>query len=138
MRNRKETIMSIFNLKNILIIDAVTCMGLFVLGVFATATIAALFGLPSEVVTVAGWIGLPSALLMIFVAKQQHPSRALANLIAVGNLGWVAASFAVIAVFAGQMTWLGIAVVAVQAIIVLDLAIFEAKGAAALPRAAMA
>lgn len=130
--------MSIFNLKTILIIDAVTCTALFALGVFATATVATLLGLPSEVVTVAGWIGLPSALLMLFVAKQQNPSRALANLIAVGNLGWVAASFAVIAIFAGHMTWLGIVVVAAQAIIVLDLAIFEAKGAAALPRVAMA
>ena len=130
--------MSIFNLKTILIIDAVTCTALFILGVFATATVVALLGLPSDVVTVAGWIGLPSALLMLFVAKQQSPSRALANLIAVGNLGWVAASFAVIAIFAGQMTWLGLVMVAAQAIVVLDLAIFEAKGAAALPRVAMA
>lgn len=130
--------MSIFNLKNSLIIDAITCTALFVLCVFATATVAALLGLPSDVVTVAGWIGLPSALLMLFVANQKMPSRGLANLIAVGNLGWVAASVGVLAIFAGQMTWLGIAVVALQAIVVLDLAIFEAKGAAALPRLAPA
>lgn len=130
--------MSYFNLKYVLIIDAITCTGLFVLGVFATATVAALLGLPSEVVTVAGWIGLPSAALMLFVARQKMPSKGLANLIAVGNLGWVAASFGILAVFAGQMTWVGIIVVAVQALIVLDLAFFEAKGAAALPRAATA
>lgn len=130
--------MSYFNLKNVLIIDAITCTGLFVLGVFATATVAALLGLPSEVVTVAGWIGLPSAVLMLFVATQKAPSKGLANLIAVGNIGWVAASFGVLAVFAGQMTWLGIAVVVGQALVVLDLAIFEAKGAAALPRLATA
>ena len=130
--------MSYFNLKNILIIDAITCTGLFVLGVFATATVAALLGLPSEVVTVAGWIGLPSALLMLFVAMQKMPNKGLANLIAVGNLGWVAASFGILAIFAGQMTWVGIIVVAVQALVVLDLAFFEAKGAQALPRAATA
>lgn len=127
-----------FNLKNVLIADAVTCVGLFLLGVFATATVAASLGLPSEIVTVAGWIGLPSALLMLFVAMQKPPSRALANLIAVGNLGWVAASFAVLAMFADQMTWAGIVVVAAQAIVVLDLAFLEARGAAALPRAAAA
>ncbi|MDK2760969.1 MAG: hypothetical protein KYX64_06375 [Sphingopyxis sp.] len=127
--------MSFFNLKNTLIIDAITCAVLFVTCVFATATVAALLGLPSEVVTVAGWIGLPSALLMLYVSSQKMPSKGLANLIAVGNLGWVAASLAIIAVFAGQMTWLGIVVVAVQAAVVLDLAIFEVKGAAALPRA---
>ncbi|KTE22106.1 hypothetical protein ATE67_05655 [Sphingopyxis sp. H050] len=130
--------MTYFNLKNILIIDAITCGALFLLCVFATATVAALLGLPSGVVTVAGWIGLPSAALMLFVANQKPPSKGLANLIAVGNLGWVVASFAVLAVFAGQMSWLGIAVVAVQALLVLDLALLEAKGAAALPRAAAA
>jgi len=126
--------MSIFNLKNTLIIDAITCTALFVLCVFATATVAALLGLPSEVVTVAGWIGLPSALLMLFVANQKEPSKGLANLIAIGNLGWVAASFAVLAIFAGQMT--ALAIVIVQAIGVLVFAIYEAKGAAALSRPA--
>ena len=127
--------MSLFTLKNTLIIDAITCTGLFVLCVFATATVAALLGLPSELVTVAGWIGLPSALLMLFVANQKVPNKGLANLIAVGNLGWVIASFAVLAMFAGQMTALGIAVVAIQAVGVLVFAIYEAKGAATLPRA---
>lgn len=126
--------MSLFTLKNTLIIDAITCTGLFVFCVFATATVAALLGLPSEVVTVAGWIGLPSALLMLFVANQKVPSKGLANLIAVGNLGWVIASFAVLGVFGAQMTALGLAVVVVQAIGVLVFAIYEAKGAAALPR----
>jgi hypothetical protein len=127
--------MSLFTLKNTLIIDAITCTGLFVFCVFATATVAAILGLPSELVTVAGWIGLPSALLMLFVAYQKEPSKGLANLIAVGNLGWVIASFAVLAIFAGQMTAIGITVVIVQAIGVLVFAIYEAKGAAALPRA---
>ena len=127
--------MSLFTLKNTLIIDAITCTGLFVFCVFVTATVAAILGLPSELVTVAGWIGLPSALLMLFVAYQKEPSKGLANLIAVGNLGWVIASFAVLAIFAGQMTAIGITVVIVQAIGVLVFAIYEAKGAAALPRA---
>ena len=127
--------MSLFTLKNTLIIDAITCTGLFVFCFFATATVATLLGLPSEVVTVAGWIGLPSALLMLFVANQKVPSKGLANLIAIGNLGWVIASFAVLAMLAAQMTAFGIAVVIVQAIGVLVFAIYEAKGAAALPRA---
>mgnify|MGYP003382662182 FL=1 len=126
--------MSLFTLKNTLIIDAITCTGLFVFCVFATATVATLLGLPSELVTVAGWIGLPSALLMLFVANQKVPNKGLANLIAVGNLGWVIASIAALAIFAGQMTALGIAVVVVQAIGVLVFAIFEVKGAATLPR----
>ena len=127
-----------FNLKTILIVDAITCGALFLLCVFAAATVAALIGLPSGVVTVAGWIGLPSAALMLFVASQKAPSKGLANLIAIGNLGWVAASFAILAIFAGQMSWLGIVVVVVQALVVLDLALLEARGAAKLPRAVAA
>ena len=130
--------MSYFNLKNSLVIDAITCSILFLACVFATAPVAALLGLPTGLVAAAGWIGPPSAALMLFVAGQKNPSRTLANLIAIGNLGWVAASFAVLAMFAGQMSWTGIAILVVQAIVVLELALFEAKGAAALPRAAAA
>lgn len=130
--------MSYFNLKTVLIVDAVTCTVLFLACVFGTATVASLFGLPSGVVTVAGWIGLPSAALMLFVARQKVPNKGLANLIAIGNLGWVAASFAILGVFAGQMSWLGIVIVTVQALVVLDLALLEAKGAAKLPRAVAA
>lgn len=126
--------MSILNLKTTLIVDAITCIALFILCVFTTATVSTLLGLPSDVVTVAGWIGLPSALLMLFAASQKAASKWLANLIAVGNLGWVAASVAVLAIFFGQLTPAGIAVIFMQAIGVLVFAIYEAKGAAALMR----
>lgn len=130
--------MSIFNLKPVLAIDAVTCAGIFLLSLFAAAPVAALLGLPVSIVTVGGLICLASALLMAVVAAQKIPSAALTKLIALGNLGWVAASFAVIAVFAGQMSGLGILIVAVQALGVLGFAILEWKGAAALPRTATA
>lgn len=121
-----------FTLKNTLIADGITCAGLFLLGVFATATVANLLGLPTTTIAVAGWIGLPSALLMFFVVSQQKPSKALANVIAVGNFGWVAASLVVLALYAQSMTTFGIVVVAVQAFIVFEFAIFEWRGAKAL------
>ncbi|MGV1683094.1 hypothetical protein [Sphingopyxis sp. NJF-3] len=124
------------NLKTILTLDAVTCTAMFLLCVLAAATVAALLGLPAGVVTAAGWICLAAAMPMLIVAMQRAPSRGLTKLIAVGNLGWVAASLAVLAIFAGQMTWFGIAVTLVQALVVLEFALLEAKGAAALPRAA--
>lgn len=120
------------NLKTILILDAVTCAAMFLLCVFASATVSALVGLPGSVVTAAGWICLAAAVPMLVVAIQRVPSRGLTNLIAVGNLGWVAASLAVLAIFAGQMTWLGIGITLVQALVVLEFALLEAKGAAAL------
>lgn len=129
--------MSIRNLKTILVADAVTCAGVFAIGLLAAEPVGALLGLPARVVAIGGWICLAAALLMIVAARQAVPGAALVKLIAIGNLGWVAASFAVIAAFAGQMTGLGIAVVAVQALGVLAFAILEWKAAGA-PRAAAA
>ena len=105
--------MSIRNLKYILIADAVTCTGDFAIGLLA------------------------AALLMVVAALQKAPNPALVKLIALGNLGWVAASFAVVATFAAQMTGLGIAVVVAQAFAVLGFAILEWK-AVATPRVAAA
>ncbi|HEV7313639.1 hypothetical protein [Sphingopyxis sp.] len=121
--------MSILNLKNILIADAITCTGVFAIGLLAAAPVGALLGLPANVVAIGGWICLAAALLMVVAARQAMPSAALVKLIALGNLGWVAASFAVVATFAEQMTGLGIAVVIAQAFAVLLFAILEWKDA---------
>ncbi len=130
--------MSIRNLKTILVADAVTCAGVFAIGLLAAEPAGALLGLPAGVVATGGWICLAAALLMIVAARQAVPGAALVKLIALGNLGWVAASFAVIAAFAGQMAGLGIAVVTVQALGVLGFAILEWKGAGAPVTAAAA
>ncbi|HMO75530.1 MAG TPA: hypothetical protein PKD99_03195 [Sphingopyxis sp.] len=127
--------MSIRNLKSILILDAVTCAGVFALGLLAAAPVGALLGLPASVVAIGGWICLAAALAMLAAARQAVPNAALVRLIALGNLGWVAASLGVVAVFAAQMTGLGIAVVIAQAVAVLGFAIVEWKGAGATPNA---
>ncbi|MBO9698027.1 MAG: hypothetical protein J7499_17675 [Sphingopyxis sp.] len=129
--------MSILNLKNILVADAVTCTGVFAIGLLAAAPVGALLGLPANVVVIGGWICLAAALLMVVAARQKTANPALVKLVALGNLGWVAASFAVVATFAGQMTSPGIVVVVGQAFAVLGFAILEWK-AVALPRVAAA
>ncbi len=125
--------MSIRNLKNILIIDAFTAAGVFVAGVFAAAPVGGLLGLPTHIVAIGGWICLAAGVLMVVAALQKVPNAGLVKLIALGNLGWVAASFAVVATYADQMTGLGIVVVVVQALGVLGFAVLEGKGAA-IPR----
>src|SRR3546814_14636987 len=100
--------MSIRNLKNILIADAVTCTGVFAIGLLAAAPVGALLGLPANIVAVGGWICLAAALLMVVAALQKAPNPALVKLIALGNPGWVAASFAVLADLAAQITGPGI------------------------------
>ncbi|MBN8843412.1 MAG: hypothetical protein J0H88_09205 [Sphingomonadales bacterium] len=129
--------MSIPQLKTILVADAVTCTGVLALGLFALTPVAALLGLPLDVVTIGAWICLAAALPMYLAAAQTVPSIALVKLIALGNLGWVAASFAVLVVFGQQMTVIGVGVVIGQALAVLAFAFLEWKGAAA-PRAATA
>jgi len=121
--------MSILNLKNVLIADAVTCGGVFAIGLLAAAPVGGLLGLPATIVAAGGWICLAAALLMVIAAIQKVPGIALVKLIALGNLGWVAASFAVVATFAAQMTGIGIAVVIIQAFGVLAFAILEWKDA---------
>ena len=127
-----------FTAKQVLAVDGLTCTILFLAGVFATALVADLLGLPENIVAIAGWIGLPCAAVMFFLASQKAPSTMLINLVALGNVLWVAASFAVVVVFVQQMTWLGIAAVILQALVVLDFAIFEARGAKALAQQPMA
>ena len=128
--------MSILNLKNVLVADAITCTGVLALGLFALEPVATLLGLPVAIVSIGAWICLAAALPLFLAAAQRVPNAGLVRLIAVGNVGWVAASFAVVATFAGQMTGLGIAIVIAQAFAVLGFAILEWKGAT--PRLAAA
>src|SRR3546814_487703 len=101
-RVERRITMSIRNLKSILIADAVTCTGVFAISLLAAAPVGALLGLPANIVAVGGWICLAAALLMVVAAFQKAPNPALVKLIALGNLGWVAASFAVVASFRSE------------------------------------
>ncbi len=124
--------MSSFTLKNILIIDGIVCVGIFLIAILGATPIASLLGLPVSVVIAAGWICLASAFLMFGVAAQKTPNAALAKLIALGNVAWVVASFGVIFILSARMTELGIVLVTVQAIAVLGFAFLEWKKAATL------
>src|SRR3546814_12260424 len=107
--------MSIRNLKSILIADAVTCTGVFAISLLAAAPVGALLGLPANIVAVGGWICLAAALLMVVAAFRKAPNPALVKLIALGNPGWVAARFAVVASVAAQMRGVGLVVLVAQA-----------------------
>ena len=128
--------MSMPNLKTVLIVDAITCTGVLALGLFALDPVAVLLGLPLAVVTIGAWICLAAALPMFVAAAQAVPNPALVKLIAVGNIGWVAASLGVVAAFFGQMTAIGIVLVLAQAIAVFAFAIIEWKGAGTSGRTA--
>lgn len=117
-------------LSQILALDAATCAAVFVLGVFATTTLAGLTGLPTAVVGAAGWICLAAGALFAFLALR--PTRGLLWLGIAGNIAWVVASLAVWIAYAGALTALGHAVVVAQAIGVAVFVVLESRGAAAL------
>jgi hypothetical protein len=116
-------------LKIVLAADAAVCTIFFAACTFATGPIAVLLGLPAMIVLAAGLICLPVAAALAFLASQTVPNRALLSFIALGNFGWVAASFAVASVFAATLTPVGWAVVIGQALVVLAVAGIEMQGA---------
>lgn len=124
-----------FTLKQTLIADCIASTGFFLICVFATGTVATLVGLPPTMVAIVGWLCLPSAILMFLAFRGHKPNKALAKNIAIGNFLWVAASVVVLALYAQSMTTLGIIVVAAQALIVFEFAIFEWRGAKAISQA---
>ncbi|WP_033073400.1 hypothetical protein [Sphingopyxis sp. MWB1] len=124
--------MPTLNLKQILALDAISCLVMFLLCLFATSLISSLTGLPAIVLTVAGWILLASAAIMATVALQAPARAAGVQLIVLGNLLWVAASVLLAFFFWPQLTPLGVIIIAAQAAAVLLFAWGEAKGAARL------
>lgn len=117
-------------LSQVLALDAVTCVAVFALGVFATATVAELTGLPGQIAVVGGWICLAAAALLAFLAVR--PSRGLLRLAIVGNVGWVAASLAVWVSQFGSLTPLGHAIVLAQAAGVALFVVLESRGLGAV------
>lgn len=118
------------SLKNALALDAASCALFFALCAGATGTVAGLLGLPAAIVAAAGWICLPVAALLAFLALS--PVRPLLLAVVVGNTGWVLASLAVWLVHFDALTALGHAVIIAQAIAVELFVILEWRGWKAL------
>jgi hypothetical protein len=117
-------------LKQALVLDAASCALFFALCAGATAAVGGLLGLPDAIVAAAGWICLPVAAMLAFLALR--PVRTLLLLVAIGNSGWVLASLAVWLVHFDTLTALGHAVVIAQAAAVELFAILEFRGWKAL------
>lgn len=120
-------------LRTVLTIDAVTCLAMGAMLVAAAGPLAGLLDLPAALLFEAGLLLFPSAAFMLWAARRtdrlEWPVRAIALL----NLGWTAASFAVIALFAPNT--LGAAFLAAQALAVAGLAALEFHGLSLFRRA---
>jgi len=108
--------------------DAVVsgAFGLLSLGV--AGVIASLTGLPSALILWAGLLAAVwSAGLFLAASRPSLPRPALIGIVA-GNLGWTAASFAVLALVPVSPTLLGYAFVIAQAAVVALFAFLQSAG----------
>ena len=113
-------------LRRILALDSLSCLAMGLAMGFGAAALAPIFGLPEPLVRLAGLALLPLGAFIGWLASRTAPPRALVWLVIVGNVGWTAESFAVIAQH--QPSALGTAFVAAQALAVLGLAGLEYLG----------
>jgi hypothetical protein len=111
------------SLKNVLLLDAATCLSAGTLMAFGSSFVSSLTGIPAPLLFWAGLILFPCAALMAVTARQTFPSRALVWLIVLGNVGWIAASVAVLAIISPNA--LGYVFILAQAGAVAILALLE-------------
>ncbi len=115
-----------FDVRPILALDALTCLAAGALMLLGVGLLSPLLGLPAPLLTVAGALLLPIAVLFGWMSRQPVVPQPLLMLAVGGNIAWVAASLAVL--FVCSPSSLGVVFVAGQAAAVAALAILEARG----------
>ena len=116
---------SMFALRPLLWLDAVTCIAFGLLIAIAAGPLSELLGLPVPLLREAGILLFPFALFVLWVAMRTDPARGTRAIIA-ANVAWVLASLALLAGPWVEPTAIGTAFVAVQAAAVAGIAILEA------------
>jgi hypothetical protein len=114
-----------FTLKQLLIFDALTCVAMGLLLVVAATPLAALLGLPKDLLHYAGLALFPCAALMSAAARTF--ANSLVWTVIAGNFAWVLAS--VIVAFLLATTPMGFAFTLIQAAVVLLLGVMELRAA---------
>ncbi len=120
------------SLKNVLFVDAATCVACGALMAFGAAPVAAATAIPAALLFYAGLSLFPIAAFMAFAGARVERMPVLAWLAAGGNALWVAASFGLLIGRAVVPNLLGEVFVIGQAAVVAALALLEMKGARAM------
>jgi hypothetical protein len=113
-------------LRNVLLVDAATCVASGVLMTLGSAPIAGLTAIPSALLLYAGLSLFPIAAFMAVTATRPVISRLAVWLIIDGNVLWVAGSLWIMVGFAPNA--LGHAFIGAQALAVAILATLEVAG----------
>ena len=115
-------------LRNVLLLDAATCVVTGVVMAAGSDSIAGLTGLSPSLLTVAGFALLPIAAFIGFVATRSATWPAGVWLVILGNVGWIAGCLAVAFGGVTGANALGVGFVLAQAAIVAVLAELEYTG----------
>lgn len=115
------------SLRNLLVVDALTCAAMGMLLLVAGGPLVGPLGLPADLLFYAGLLLLPIAAFMVLVALPARTPGAGAVIVIAGNWLWVAASIALPVLGLVAPTALGLAFLVVQAGAVAILAILEQK-----------
>jgi len=87
-----KTAQTVFALKPLVAIDAITCAAMGAALVAASAPVGELTGIPAPLLYWAGVLLLPVAAFMAWVSRSANPPAWAVNLVILGNGAWVAAS----------------------------------------------
>lgn len=110
-------------LRRILAFDAITCLAMGALLLAAASPLADLLAIPQAVLFEAGLILIPFAAFVLWAMQRADGSTVPARAVAVINLGWVAASFALFAFVSPNL--FGILFVTAQALAVAGIATLQ-------------
>jgi hypothetical protein len=125
---RKETIMQMpLFLKRVLLLDAISCLGMAALLLPGATLLAPLLGLDRSLLIGAGAMLAPLGLFILWIATRRSLYVWLVYLVVVGNVLWTIESFLLLGVAVG-VTAIGTAFVSGQAAIVAVLATLEYVG----------
>ena len=123
--------------------DAASCLGTGALQLALAEPMARWTGLPAPLLNATGAFLVAYALLAAWIALRTPTPRALVGLVVLGNFAWALGCVALMLVGALPLSSLGLAWLALQAVVVVALAELQWLGlrrtrpnAAAMPRAA--
>lgn len=109
-------------MRNVLVADAISCLGSGALQVGFTGAMAGLLGLPAPLLMATGLFLLVYGAFVGWLSTRRPAPRAIVWLLVVGNLGWAAGCLALLAGGFVAPTTLGVAWVVIQALTVTVLA----------------
>jgi hypothetical protein len=120
-------------LRNVLRVDALSCVACGLLQLVFPVQMAELLRLPGPLLAYTGEFLLAYAALVIFISTRQPIPRMFVGLMVAGNLGWAAACVLLLISGTVQPTALGMAYVLLQALTVAVLAELQYFGLRSTP-----